>query len=680
MIKRLLAFLMVLVLLTVSLSATAGEGVEADAEVVKGPVAKTIDDLNAMLDGGESVTSMIDTPFYENVTDENTALEAMGSVMDQLGCDDTTRLVLDSIRSTEDGMTYYTFRQKVGDLAVYGGAAKLIMDKNGTAVAAVATIFPNMPDTEDVVWEITAEEAEAIIKDQVEEDGARVLTGRTHQTLLPVSGCGQTYYAWVVYTDNPWQKTDVAYVAHYLNENGEYILSIPVSEPWSSDSMSGAGTEFVFEGLEESSWTGEVTMFDGRKETITVPTMTDPETSDVFLGDLKRRIVCADYTDFKSNETVTMIKQEDGRFYDGDLLTLMNMIKVWDFYDSIGWTGPDGEGTPMLMLMNWVNEEGEPVEDACYDSKEKGFQVFCFNREQRDGECLDTLGHEFTHCVINSLVSDILFINDTGAISEALSDTMGNLIETYIAERDDPEWLIGEGAGDPEMILRCMSDPHRYKQPGYTWDQYYVPHVETATDKNDSGGVHTNSFLLNLVSWRLHENGMPVEDEFYFWMNVIMALVPGIDYPMMAKLLPWCMKQTGYEAWLPVLEAAIQETRIAQTEPENIPEGCFVVWCEVPESLKERSDMLILTFLDPNWKVAASIWPDVRLQSFVYVLPAGEYQIKLDAPGEDEAESATWMMAGDNWIYLDENTPLPDDILFTYQEDCVYELPTEGLG
>ena len=41
-----------------------------------------------------------------------------------------------------------------------GGAAKLIVDKDGTAVAAVATVYPNMPDAEDVVWEITAEEAE----------------------------------------------------------------------------------------------------------------------------------------------------------------------------------------------------------------------------------------------------------------------------------------------------------------------------------------------------------------------------------------------------------------------------------------------------------------------------------------------------------------------------------------
>ena len=675
MTKRLLAFLTALMLLPVSFSAAE----EEEEETFNGPVAKTVEEMNAMLTDSQSVTNMIDTPFYENVKDEDTALEAMGSVMDRLGCDDTTRLVLDAVRPTEDGMTYYTFRQKAGDLAVYGSAAKLIVDKNGTAVAAVATVFPNMPDTENVVWEITAEEAEDIVRKQTAEAGAKVLTGRTHQTLLPVAGYELTYYAWVVYTDNPWQRTDVGYVAHYVNENGEYILSIPVSEPWSSDSMSGAGTEFVFEGLEESSWTGEVTLFDGTKEEITVPTMTDPETGEVFLGDLKRRIVCADYSEFKNNETIARITQQDGRWDDGDLLILMNMTKIWDYYDEIGWTGPDGEGTPVMLLMGWVDKDGEPVKNACYEGKQNGFQVFCFNRVQRDGECLDVMGHEFTHCVSNSLAANLPYLNDTGAINEALSDTMGNLIENYLSEEDnDPEWLIGEGAGDPELILRCMSDPHRYKQPGYTWDRYYFPQVETATDENDCGGVHTNSSLLNLISWRLHEKGMPVEDECYYWMNVIMAIVPGADYPLMAKLLPWCMKQMGYDEWLPALEDAIRETRIASEDPETIPDGCFAVWGELPESLQEYADMFILSFLDQDWNVVEYTWPDARLKSFLYMVEAGDYVVMLQVPGDEET-SYNWVLAGDHWILMDGETPIPDEIMYTYEADYAYELPTEGL-
>ena len=67
------------------------------------------------------------------------------------------------------------------------------MDKNRTAVAAVATVFPDMPDSGDAVWEITAEEAEEIIRKQMAEDKAKVLAGRTHQTLLPIAGRNETY-------------------------------------------------------------------------------------------------------------------------------------------------------------------------------------------------------------------------------------------------------------------------------------------------------------------------------------------------------------------------------------------------------------------------------------------------------------------------------------------------------
>lgn len=674
MIRQSLAFLTALVLLPLSLSLA-----EEETETISGPVAKTVEELNAMLDSADSVTTMIDEPFYENVTDENAALDAMGSVTEQLGCDDTTILVLDTVRSTEDGLTVYTFRQQAGDLAVYGGVAKLIVDKNGTAVAAVATVFPDMPDSGDAVWEITAEEAEGIIREQMSEDKARVLAGRTHQTLLPIAGRNETYYAWVVYTDNPWQWTDAAYVAHYLNENGEYILSQPVSEPWSSDSLSGEGTEFVFAGLEESSWTGEVTMYDGRKEEITVPTMTNPETGEVFLGDLKRKIACADYADFEYNDTITLIKQENGSWNDGDLLIMMNMMKVWDFYNDIGWTGPDGDGTPVLMLMNMVEENGEPIINAYYRGKLRGFQTFGFNRVERDGECLDILGHEFTHCVTNALAVNLPYFNDTGAIDEALSDTMGNLIETYITEEEDPEWLVGEGAGNPEMILRCMSDPHRYRQPEYTWDLYYVPNVETAEEINDCGGVHTNSSMLNLIAWRLHEKGMPVEDEFYYWMNVDMAVVPGMDYPMMANLLPWSMKQMGYGEWLPVLEAAITETRIAEKEPDSVPDGCFAVYCGLTESMEANSEKIRLTFLDENWQELGATWPDARMNSILYIMPAGNYQVLLTMFDETGKNPTSWVMSDDGWTCLAENAAIPENTLFAFDEGEIYELSTDGL-
>ena len=47
---------------------------------------------------------------------------------------------------------------------------------------------------------------------------------------------------------------------------------------------------------------------------------------------------------------------------------------------------------------------------------------------------------------------------------------------------------------------------------------------------------------------------------------------------------------------------------------------------------------------------------------------------------EDGTEPVTWMMGGDHWVCLNGENPIPDNDLLTYIQDCVYELPTEGLG
>lgn len=102
-------------------------------------------------------------------------------------------------------------------------------------------------------------------------------------------------------------------------------------------------------------------------------------------------------------------------------------------------------------------------------------------------------------------------------------------MKVYITEKDDSEWLLGDGAGDSKRIIRSMSDPHKYEQPAIiflTWK-----HQRTKT----TAAAYS---LLNRIFWRLHEKGMPVGDGFFYWMNVIMAIVPGIDYPLLAKLLP----------------------------------------------------------------------------------------------------------------------------------------------
>ena len=109
----------------------------------------------------------------------------------------------------------------------------------------------------------------------------------------------------------------------------------------------------------------------------------------------------------------------------------------------------------------------------------------------------------------------------------------------------DTTWLLGETGTIP---VRCMSDPHMFQQPEYTWDYYYKANVNKPTVLNDQGGVHTNSSLLNNVAWRLCEKGgMTLEEARAFWFAVDGSMVPHTDYAQLSALMPWVLRNQGLE-------------------------------------------------------------------------------------------------------------------------------------
>ena len=127
----------------------------------------------------------------------------------------------------------------------------------------------------------------------------------------------------------------------------------------------------IEENYKEAEWTGTIRHHDGREEEITVPVMKDTVTGKTVLGDVKRKILCADYADYAFKESLTPRTLEDGASWDeAELLTYYNYIRVWDYYELTGWTGPDGFGTPSLLLMNLVYENGNPIDNACYCGRE----------------------------------------------------------------------------------------------------------------------------------------------------------------------------------------------------------------------------------------------------------------------------------------------------------------------
>ena len=636
--------------------------------------------------GDGTVETFIGEPFYEGVIgNEEDALKAIESVYDRIGADESTQLKFAQKSSSETG-DYYIFNQVIGDVPVLGTMVKLIADENGKVKGLVSSIAPEIPGAPQNGWKTSSDDAEKIVGYYFKEKAPETVEGASQQYFLPMPNGEQSgYYVWAVYTENTNPKNDTAYMVHYVTEGGEYLYSEPSFGTGGLGLIGGLLPSFDFSSMQEDTWTGTVTHFNGTEEEITVPVMVDPADGTVILGDKQRQILCADAAkwNFYSNLSVRTSAEED--FDSQEVLTYYNFIRIWDFYDSIGWHGPDGLGTPSLLLMDLVDATGEPIPNAYYaGEKDGGYQVFAFNQDMF-GDCVDVTAHEFTHCVTMSTMMGSLYENEYGAINESLSDIQGNIIEISVDGVTDGAWLMGENCG---AVTRSMSEPNLYEQPGYVWDRYYVPMAGIVTDLNDYGGVHRNSSLLNIISYRLEEAGMPLQDQFLYWLSVTRALLPRTDFAQLAQLLPWCMEEAGYSQYVDAVTLAVKEADYVHTGlPEKVPEGCGMVTFEyqAPEGYEYYNAVLAMQEVDTG--KYTDTWPERATNQVVCIVPEGRYLAALALQelesyyAGEETETTLLIATDDGWKVLEGQISREeaDAYAIEIKDGDVVELETDSL-
>jgi thermolysin len=114
---------------------------------------------------------------------------------------------------------------------------------------------------------------------------------------------------------------------------------------------------------------------------------------------------------------------------------------------------------------------------------------------------LDVVGHELSHGV-TEFSSNLIYMNESGALNEAFSDMMGTSIEFFFQPAGSgdlkADYLLGEDVVKPGG-LRSMENPQAYGDP----DHYSRRFLGGA----DNGGVHTNSGIANQAFYLAIEGG-----------------------------------------------------------------------------------------------------------------------------------------------------------------------------
>ena len=184
---------------------------------------------------------------------------------------------------------------------------------------------------------------------------------------------------------------------------------------------------------------------------------------------------------------------------------------------------------------NSIDDDGMDIKSSVHYSEGNGpyCNAFWDGAQMVYGDCtpietypmsadLDVVGHELTHGV-TQFTADLVYLNQSGAINEAISDYFGNAIDnldTGLATGAPNSGEIGEDlckVANPtnwECPLRDMND-------GRTTDDYLFYLADF-----DLGGVHDNSTIFSGALWDIRESLPDAEVDRYVYRALAEYMTP----------------------------------------------------------------------------------------------------------------------------------------------------------
>ena len=242
------------------------------------------------------------------------------------------------------------------------------------------------------------------------------------------------------------------------------------------------------------------------------------------------------------------------------------------YYTNFGRDSWDGNGAVMNAYVHM------PLYNAYWDGAEMLFDDLLITD--------DVAAHEMTHAVTGTDV-DFVYQGFSGALSEAYSDWGGEFVDLTDGLGNDSasvRWYVAEDAqialanvpsnsNIPPTALRYMKDPTVFGEP----DRLSSPYLANPYSLVDYGGVHTNSGVINKLTYLLTDgdtfNGQTVT-------GLGIPTVAQLYYSAMAQLSP----SSDFYDFYYALGAASIDAGLTFNQRLNVAAGTRAVEIEPPEA------------------------------------------------------------------------------------------------
>ena len=609
----------------------------------------------------EYVTSIIGKFYDQKVTDVESAILSLNGVATLLGFTKGQEFFGLYAERNAQGYTHYTFQQRYGGMTVAYSTLRIFVDPEGYVCSVSNSFVPELGMADPAT--MTNEEAEAIVKQILDNNelSVNIYSDYTKQVY---------YYAYdhivncmAVHTDNPFMSTsfDMPYLVFYIDvDSKKSIEYIPTSNlEQGNGNIDDYNTNQYFEEFEMQSWSGTVTLYDGKTEQITVPVGYNKKDGLYYLADKERKIACGDFwTFFYKGHNVKFVTSTDNKGWDNEyLLAYYNYIRVYDYFAGKGLKSIDGFEMPIYLCMNYCDRDGNPIDNCAYMGRYEGWAVFAAQSYANyKNQTVDLIGHEYTHGIRDCSMGSSIYKNELGAIHESFSDVMGQLVEYKLGATEDTQWFLGENSGD---IWRNMANPNLYEQPAYVGDLFYVsPTRVDDGNVNDYGGVHVNSSLMNQVCYKLSLYGMTIDEQLNVWYNVMETMTPRGDYDDLYAALIFSLRVYNLSQYEQPVATIFDEVKLTGDRVANASgatkAGCGRIRIQVSDTYK---DIAIAVYIFTKNDVCVKAYPDEINNVIECLVPAGEIKGLLVAyrPDPNDSYKVTAMDATGNFFAPQEN-------------------------